>query len=141
MSPAALLTMLIETDCSPDDVKALADEVHNFEHIWGVHRQWIVQVRGHNQRALFSQTMGALAACIDWSAPIGWSSLGLRATRWCGLLDPLAPWVHANARIAAPVFGTVAGLISGIIGAGAVTFISLLILIFAPGRKGFLATV
>jgi uncharacterized membrane protein YfcA len=35
----------------------------------------------------------------------------------------------------------VAGLISGIIGAGAVTFISLLILIFAPGRKGFLATI
>lgn len=33
LSLAAVRTMLIETDYSPDDVKALADEFHNFKDI------------------------------------------------------------------------------------------------------------
>lgn len=57
------------------------------------------------------------------------------------LLNPLAPWVRANARLAAPVFGFIAGLISGIIGAGAVSFISLFVRIFAPDKQGFRATI
>lgn len=58
-----------------------------------------------------------------------------------GLLDPLAPWVRAHKRVAAPVFGILAGLISGIIGAGAVAFISLFVRIFAPDRHSFRATI
>nr|WP_256471639.1 sulfite exporter TauE/SafE family protein [Oceanicola sp. 502str15] len=58
-----------------------------------------------------------------------------------GLLDPLAPWVRSHKRLAAPVFGVVAGLISGIIGAGAVAFISLFVRIFAPDRYSFRGTI
>tara|TARA_R110002094_G_scaffold108429_1_gene106402 strand:+ start:992 stop:1780 length:789 start_codon:yes stop_codon:yes gene_type:complete len=67
--------------------------------------------------------------------------LGSVFADWRGLLDPVAPWVRNNARVAAPVFGVIAGLISGIIGAGAVSFISLFVRMFAPDRHGFRATI
>jgi uncharacterized membrane protein YfcA len=67
--------------------------------------------------------------------------LGSVFADWRGLLDPLAPWVRNHARVATPIFGVIAGLISGIIGAGAVSFISLFVRIFAPDRQGFRATI
>ncbi|MBM9593169.1 sulfite exporter TauE/SafE family protein [Roseitranquillus sediminis] len=58
-----------------------------------------------------------------------------------GLFDPLAPFVRRNVRTIGPAFGTVAGLISGIVGAGAISFISLYVRVFAPDRQGFRATI
>ena len=58
-----------------------------------------------------------------------------------GLLDPLAPFVRRNVATVGPAFGTVAGLISGIVGAGAISFISLYVRVFAPDREGFRATI
>jgi uncharacterized protein len=58
-----------------------------------------------------------------------------------GTLDPLAPWVRQNTRIAAPVFGTFAGLVSGIVGSGAIAFITLYVRIFAQDRHSFSATI
>ncbi|MCI5074508.1 TSUP family transporter [Oricola sp.] len=58
-----------------------------------------------------------------------------------GWLKPLEPWVRAHPRFSAPVFGTTAGLISGIIGAGAIAFISLYVRIFERERQGFRGTI
>lgn len=58
-----------------------------------------------------------------------------------GLLDPLAPAVRRHERKVGPAFGTLSGLISGIVGAGAVAFISLYIRVFARDRQSFRATI
>lgn len=58
-----------------------------------------------------------------------------------GWLKPLEPWVLAHPRISGPLFGTTAGLISGIIGSGAIAFISLYVRIFEQERMGFRGTI
>jgi len=67
--------------------------------------------------------------------------LGSILMDWFRLLDPIAPFVRANVRMVGPAFGLVSGLISGIVGAGAIAFISLYVRIFAPDRQGFRATI
>ncbi len=58
-----------------------------------------------------------------------------------GWMKPLEPWVRANPRLCAPLFGTTAGLIAGIIGAGSIAFISLYVRIYEHSRQGFRATI
>lgn len=58
-----------------------------------------------------------------------------------GWLKPLEPWVLAHPRISGPAFGTTAGLISGIVGSGAIAFISLYVRIFEQERMGFRGTI
>jgi len=67
--------------------------------------------------------------------------LGSILIDWLRLLDPLAHFVRANMRVVGPLFGVVSGLIAGIVGAGAVIFVSLYIRILAPDRQGFRATI
>ncbi|GGE30934.1 hypothetical protein GCM10007276_05140 [Agaricicola taiwanensis] len=57
-----------------------------------------------------------------------------------GWLEPLRPLVEKHVRIVSPVFGLVAGLISGVIGAGSISFISLFLKFFAPDRETFRGT-
>lgn len=118
------------------------------------HIQYMPEGIAHGQRALTLRLgvflLPSIAIGVWVFAQLNGASLSILAgavilgsvyADWRRLLDPLAPWVRANARIAAPAFGTVAGLISGIIGAGAISFISLFVRIFAPERQGFRATI
>lgn len=58
-----------------------------------------------------------------------------------GWLDRIAPFVRRNVRVVGPAFGMLAGLISGMIGAGSISFISLYIKVLVPDRAAFRATI
>ena len=57
-----------------------------------------------------------------------------------GILEKLAPYVRERAATIGPIFGILAGLMSGIVGAGSVAFLSLYIRVFAGDRVSFRAT-
>jgi uncharacterized membrane protein YfcA len=56
------------------------------------------------------------------------------------LLDPLHPLVRRHQGIVGPVFGTITGLIAGVVGAASIAFVSLYIRAFVPGRQEFRST-
>jgi 4-hydroxy-3-polyprenylbenzoate decarboxylase len=64
MSPAAVRTMLIETDYTADDVKKLADEVHSFKDIGASIASGSFKCEGMIIAPCSVKTMGALAACM-----------------------------------------------------------------------------
>jgi len=64
MSPAAVRTMLIETDYAAADVQALADEVHSFKDIGASIASGSFKSEGMIIAPCSVKTMGALAACL-----------------------------------------------------------------------------
>ncbi len=56
------------------------------------------------------------------------------------LLDPLHPFVRRHERVAGPTFGTLTGLIAGVVGAASIAFASLYIRVFVTDRHEFRST-
>ncbi len=64
MSPAAVRTLLIETDYSAADVNAMADHVHNFKDIGASIASGSFKSEGMIIAPCSVKTMGAIAACM-----------------------------------------------------------------------------
>lgn len=56
------------------------------------------------------------------------------------LLDPLHPLVRRHEPVVGPAFGTITGLIAGVVGAASIAFVSLYIRVFVTERHEFRAT-
>ncbi|MBF9036092.1 TSUP family transporter [Rhodobacterales bacterium HKCCE2091] len=118
------------------------------------HMQYVGEGLRNGQRALVLRlaifVLPSIAAGVWVFSRMDGASLGILAgaiiglsviADWRGWFDPLAPWTRENVWLSGPIFGTVAGLISGIIGAGAIAFITLYLRVFARDRATFRATV
>lgn len=118
------------------------------------HSQYLPHAYRHGQRALVGRlalfVLPAIAVGVLLFARINGEGLSILSGAIIlvsvlidafRLVEPLAPMLRRNPKVVGALFGIVTGMISGVVGAGSIAFLSLYIRMYAPDRQGFRATI